>query len=221
MGRTIVTVAVISMVLLVAFYELFGYLGSGVFQKSEIPLWLRSVETTASIFQATVTGLAFIIGGLFAYYRFFKEEPYSEQLQPSVSTTVSHSANHFLVVIIVTIENAGQVQVRLDKDRTYLLTATRKLGDSGWTDGVPLGIFEAQDAVQPNETISDQVWFEMPDNNEVALRTDFVVAKVVKDVEGLREREEVWGWGARDIVNLLDIKGNITDTSDSDVERGR
>ena len=76
MGRTIVTVAVVSVVVLVGFYEIIGYLGSSVFQKSEVPLWLRSVVATASIFQATATGLAFIIGGLFAYYRFFKEETY-------------------------------------------------------------------------------------------------------------------------------------------------
>jgi hypothetical protein len=99
MGHVVDTVAVISVVLLVGSYKLFGYLGSGVFQKSDVPLWLLSVETTASIFQATATGLAFIVGGLFAYYRFFKEEPYSEQLQPSVSTAVSYSANHFVAVI--------------------------------------------------------------------------------------------------------------------------
>jgi predicted ferric reductase len=74
MGRVAATVAIVSIVVLIGCYELFGYLGSGVFHKGEVPLWLRSVQTTASIFQATATGLAFIIAGLFAYYRFFKEK---------------------------------------------------------------------------------------------------------------------------------------------------
>src|SRR5215211_1836399 len=105
MGRVIATVAVVSVVLLIGCYELFGYLGSGVFQKSDVPLWLRSIETTANIFQATATGLAFIIGGLFAYYRFFKEETYTSRLQPSVSTAVSYSENHFCVVVTAAVEN--------------------------------------------------------------------------------------------------------------------
>jgi hypothetical protein len=161
-----------------------GLLCAGPVQKGDVPLWLRSVEAASGILQATATGLAFIVGGLFAYYTFFKEEPYSEQLQPSVSTAVSYSANHFLVVITATVENAGQVQVRLNKNRTQLLTATRKLRDSSWTDYAPLNIFRSQDAAQPNETISDQVWIEVPDNGEAALLTDFVVAKVVEDVDG-------------------------------------
>jgi hypothetical protein len=74
--------------------------------------------------------------------------------------------------------------VRLNKNRTQLLTATRKLRDSSWTDYAPLNIFRSQDAAQPNETISDQVWIEVPDNGEAALLTDFVVAKVVEDVDG-------------------------------------
>ena len=54
---------------------------------------------------------------------------------------------------------------------------------------------------------------------EVALRTDFVVAKVVEDEDKSEEREEIWGWGARDIVNLLDIRGRMTSMSSSgDVE---
>jgi hypothetical protein len=80
--------------------------------------------------------------------------------------------------------------VRLNKNRTQLLTATRKLRDSSWTDYAPLNIFRSQDAVQPNETISDQVWIEVPDNGEAALLTDFVVAKVVEDVDGGTR-----GWG--------------------------
>ncbi len=39
----------------------------------EMPLWLRAIDTAANIFQATATGLAFVVGGLFAYYKFFKK----------------------------------------------------------------------------------------------------------------------------------------------------
>jgi hypothetical protein len=217
MGRVIVTVAVTTFVVLVGFYELFGYLGSGVFQKSDVPLWLRSVKTTAGIFQATATGLTFIVGGLFAYYRFFKEETYSPRLQPSISTAVWYSANRFYVQVTATVENSGQISVYLHKERTYHIASTRMPGDSGWTDYGVNRIFAEQLFVQPSEIMSDQIWFEVPDNGEVALQTEFVVATVVdsneRGVVGL-------GWRARDIVSLLDIRSSITDTSESDVERG-
>lgn len=64
-------------------------------------------------------------------------------------------------------------------------------------------------AVQSNETISDQVWIEIPDDDLVALRTDFVVARVVTEEERREGGNVIWGWEARDIVNLLDAKGNI------------
>jgi hypothetical protein len=102
-----------------------------------------------------------------------------------------------------------------------LVTATRSLGEPGWTPFAPLGEFHEQSAVQSNETISDQVWIEIPDDDLVALRTDFVVARVVTEEERRKGGNVIWGWEARDIVNLLDAKGNITDTSDSDAERGQ
>jgi hypothetical protein len=78
-----------------------------------------------------------------------------------------------------------------------------------WTEYDPTEIFFDQDAVQPGETISDQIWIELPDNDEVALQTSLGVAK-----------DENLGWEAKDIVNLLYVRGNITDTSDGDAERG-
>ncbi len=209
------TVAVVAFVVLVGFYELFGYLGSGALQNSEVPLWLRSVQATASIFQATATGLAFIIGGLFAYYRFFKEETYSSRLQPSISTAVSHSDGHFCVVVTAAVENTGQTTVRLDKPVTQFIVSVRSLGDSGWTDYDSEPVLQ-EELVQPSETFSDQSWAEVPDNGEVALQVELVVGRAYNE----DDEEEVGGWGANDIVNLLDVKGSITDASNGDAERG-
>lgn len=68
--------------------------------------------------------------------------------------------------------------------------------------------------LQPGETLSDQNWVELPNNGEAALQTEIVVGKVSEADEG-----EVTGWGAKDIVDLLDLKGNTTGTSDDDVEK--
>jgi hypothetical protein len=128
-GKAVATVAGTTIVLLLACYVLFGWLGAGPVQEGEVPLWLRSVESTANIFQATATGLAFIVGGLFAYFRFFKEETYSDRLQPSVSTAVSYSEGYFYVLVTASVENTGQITVHLDKDVTHFIVSVRSLGD--------------------------------------------------------------------------------------------
>jgi hypothetical protein len=212
--RAVVTVAGITIVLLLIFYVLFGLLGAGPVQKGEVPLWLRSVQAASGIFQATATGLAFIVGGLFAYYRFFKEETYTSRLQPSVSTAVSYSENHFCAVVTATVENTGQITVERDNSVTQFLVSVRGLGEANWTP-YAVGPVLQQDMVQPGETLSDQSWVEVPNNGEAALQTELVVGRVSEGDE-----EEVSGWGAKDIVNLLDIRGSISDTSDGDVERG-
>src|ERR687889_181451 len=141
MGRTVVTVAAVSFVVLVALYELFGYLGSGVLQQRDIPLWLSSVETTANIFQATATGMAFIVGGLFAYYRFFKEETYSERLQPAVSAAVSRKNDKIFIQSAAEMTNNGQTSIWIDLDNTRLGVSTRKAGIYGWEPDVVEVVF--------------------------------------------------------------------------------
>ena len=100
-------------------------------------------------------------------------------------------------MITANVENPGQVQVELDKSRTRLVTATRSLGEPGWTPFAPLGEFHEQSAVQSNETISDQVWIEIPDDDLVALRTDFVVARVVTEEERRKRGNVIWGLGGK------------------------
>ena len=88
-----------------------------------------------------------------------------------------------------------------------MLIDTRKLGDLDLSEYDPTEVFFNQDAVQPGETISDQIWIELPDSCEVALQTSLGVARDAK-----------LGWEAKDIVNLLDARGNVNGTSDGDVE---
>ncbi|MGH3086153.1 MAG: hypothetical protein ACRDSJ_02395 [Rubrobacteraceae bacterium] len=76
MGRATLITGVIVGIFLVVCYALIA--------REDSPAWLAGVETASGIFEATVTGLAFIFGGLFAYYKFFKEETYSERLQVGI-----------------------------------------------------------------------------------------------------------------------------------------
>ncbi len=199
MGRAAATVAVVSGVVLLVYYALLGFLGTGPVQTGEVPLWLRSIETGAGIFQTTATGLALIIGGLFAYYRFFKEETYSPRIQPSVAAVASRKDGLIFIQVTAAMTNPGQTSVWLDMNSTRLGLSTRKARIYGWEPSVVEVVFTGNDHIRPGETIGDQVWMEIPDDDYAAILLELRIAKVR---EG--EEEKILGWIARDIVNLVE-----------------
>jgi len=77
MGRIAVTTAVVCVVSLLVYYAILLLVGAPHASIDGVPLWLQRVDTGARIFQAFATGLAFVIGGIFAYYRFIKERTHA------------------------------------------------------------------------------------------------------------------------------------------------
>lgn len=99
MGRATLITGVIVGVFLIISYALVA--------KENSPAWLAGVETASGVFASTVTGLALIFGGLFAYYKFFKEETYSERLQVGIEASAELAEDVLYVNAIVSAENKG------------------------------------------------------------------------------------------------------------------
>lgn len=159
---------------------------------SQLPTWLAIVVAVLGAFQSLVTTLAIIIGGTFAYYRFFKEETYTSRLQPTVSGTAEVHDGTIYLRTRVAAQNTGQVSVGLDLELTALEIFTRKVGDDDWEYRHIESIFWGHDQVQPGEEIEDQIWVEIPYDNEVGLKMDLSVS----------EGEDVM-WLATEIVSLF------------------
>jgi hypothetical protein len=199
MGGTFLVVGLVSGALLLVLYAIFGVLGAGSAQTGEVPLWLRSIETGSGVFQATATGLALIVGGLFAYYRFFKEETYSDRLQTGVVATVIRTDETVFLNVAAEAKNTGQVSVALDMELTRVGVSTRKLGVYGWTPRVVDRVFVGQNHVRPDETLRDEVWLEIDKESDV----------VAVEVELRVARDETLGWLTRNIVSLVEDEGKI------------
>jgi hypothetical protein len=108
-----------------------------------------------------------------ALYRFRREKPHKARLQPTISGVAATKGGIIHLQVGVSAENVGQVPIALDKEATTLRVSSRRTGDSGWSrPPVLTNVLGQQDQIQPGETLIDQEWFEVPDNNEVAFKLE-------------------------------------------------
>jgi hypothetical protein len=205
LGRIAVTTAVVCVVSLLVYYAILLLVGAPHASIDGVPLWLQRVDTGARIFQASATGLAFIIGGIFAYYRFIKERTHASRLQPTSSTDVASADGTIYLRVMASVQNIGQAKVELAHEYTGLRILTRTHGSEGWFLDHTATVFEEQDSLEPDETIGEPVWVEIPDNGKVALRLDLYVAE-----------SEDTGWLAREVVNLVKELDNTQGSSKTD-----
>ncbi len=160
---------------------------------SRIPAWLQGAEAWATIFQAVATPLLIAIGGVFAWYKFFRQGEHDPKLQLTISGVVGKKDGTLYLQAKVLAENTGQVAIGLTDGTCALRVSTRKKGDGDWTLHATEQVFAIQGYVQPSETLIDQVWLEIPDNGEVAIMMELIV------VAG----GETGGWVTPEVVNLV------------------
>jgi hypothetical protein len=166
---------------------------------SQAPAWLQEAEAGAAIFQAVVTPILIAIGGIFAYYRFFKEETYTSRLQPKVSGKAEVRNDTIYLRATVSAQNTGQVSVALDPELTALQVFTRKAGDDVWKYRQIESIFSHHDQAQPGEEIEDKIWTEIPYDGEIGLKMELYVSS----------GEDVM-WLATEVMSIFTKEGGIS-----------
>lgn len=170
-----------------------GILGLGKPSSQQVALWIRNVQAGADVLWRAVTAVGIIVGGVFAYYKFFREDPYSRRIQPTVSGSVARKDGLFYLRAVAQAKNYGQGTITLDNADTGLRVLVRRAGDADWTRFRTPGVFAEQEFLDSGETISEPVWLEIPEEGLVALRLDLYVAE-----------SEAKGWLAREVVNLVE-----------------
>lgn len=126
--------------------------------------------------QGFFTALGIVVGGIFAYYKFFRQGEHDPKLQPAVTGgTVIHEGTIY-VVVTATVHNSGNVTVRLDLGACVLEVFTTVAGGPAWRFRHGDDVFLEHDLVQPGETIEDQIWLEIPHQDEVGLSLDLTVS---------------------------------------------
>lgn len=134
-------------------------------------------------------------------------------MQPAISAAVSRERELIFIKATAEMTNNGQRSVHIDLSETRIGISTRKAGVYGWNPSVVEEVFTGNNHVSPGETIGDQVWMEIPDNDDVAIQLELRVTKRYEEECG-----KFLAWIARDIVNLAEDQGNISSGSTSSEE---
>lgn len=137
----------------------------------EIPYWLRMAESLAAI----ATPILIAVGGFFAWYKFIRQGQHDPRLQATAVGTATVHEDTVYLIVTVRAQNTGQVDVDLDLDSSGLQVLTTKTGDEGWRRRYAGDVFLNHGAVQPGETIEDQLWFEVPYDGEAGIKLDLTV----------------------------------------------
>lgn len=164
------------------------------------PDWLLIARTAAQAAQGIVTALGILIGGIFAYYKFFRQGEHDSRLQPSVASEVILEGGVAYIIATVNVLNAGQVDVTLNLQESGLLIEGREAGGA-WREPQRIyGVFPGQQKgdsgetlVQPSETLEDQIWIEYEYGRDVAICLELTIAEKA----GLT-------WRTVEVVSLLD-----------------
>lgn len=173
----------------------------------EVPLWIREIQAWAAIFQAVAMPILVAIGGVFAYYKFFRQGEHDARLQGTVTGTAEIRGDDRKIVCVfatVTVENPGQVEVELVPEGSALdVYMTTLESDDWWQYPNPIKVFVGQERVRPGETLEDQRLIQIAYSDEIAVWLDLTITAVDSTVKEDKTRT----WATVEIVPLPSVEG--------------
>lgn len=159
---------------------------------------IENVKTIAEI-------LGLIIGGLWAYYKFFKGRTFRPRLELSVTGKTWHINRVTHIFASVQIQNVGLSKLELSKEGTGLRVLSqdstrpdKAAGVVTWKWQMTLPVFERHRWIEPGETISDQNLIALRGEHDSAMKLELRIVSngiewnslsiIEPVVEGDRER---------------------------------
>jgi len=160
----------------------------------EPSFWPTTLQTWAEIIWRVFTVLGIMVGGLFAYYKFWKGREFARRVEPKLSAgSVARSDGRFYLQAEASAKNIGLSRVEISHEYTYILVEVREFGTADWVERDDLYfVFQPQQALEPGETVGEPVLIEIPDNGYLAVRLTLGFAASHDNQ-----------WWARSLVNLV------------------
>lgn len=133
---------------------------------------LGSIKTIAET-------LGLIIGGLWAYYKFFKGRTFRPRLELTVAGKAWHAKHLTHLTASVQIKNVGLSKLELSQEGSGLRVfshALRKPEETPavveWQRQITLPVFEKHKWIEPGETISDQTLIALTHLDHSAIKLE-------------------------------------------------
>jgi hypothetical protein len=87
---------------------------------SATPTNLESTSKITGIIESVLKDVALIVGGLFAYWKFFMGRTFQPRLEPSVSASARVEENQTSLSVVCKLKNVGLSRVDLDREASVL-----------------------------------------------------------------------------------------------------
>jgi hypothetical protein len=117
-------------------------------------------STAVANIKTMVETAAVIVGGIWAYYKFFKGRTFKPRLELAISGKATENKSVTNVLVSVQLKNVGLSKVEISERGTALRVFTcepaKSEGATEWERVTTLGAFEKHGWIEPGETIADQ-----------------------------------------------------------------
>ena len=173
--------------------------------------WNKTVDSA----QKLVAALGIVIGGFWAWLKFFRGRTFRSRLEIRVSANLIMTGTTKFLKATMEMKNVGLSQVKLKRDAIYLdlflIDASRvkpasQLYSARWSEPVTFPVFADHGWVEPAEEISDELLLQLPDSEQLAGKLKLTVNSVGSS--WLLFKGEGTRWSATTIINCLPQEPN-------------
>ena len=128
------------------------------------------VKDLVDVAGTIATTVALIVGGLFAYFKFFRERVFYPRLEPTLTASWVHgeSQDRDLLVVSATIKNAGLAKVDLKLEPSCLridraiAPTTSRIDEVQWKELAILDISDRHQWIEAQEVIQQRWLIAVP-----------------------------------------------------------
>ena len=129
--------------------------------------------------------VAIVIGGIWAYYKFFRGRTFRPRLEPALEASILQIAALRHLKVKARVKNVGLSRVVIDREVSGLRVfvyepadgvATSKVGSVDWQRVRTVDVFKEHGWVEPGETIEDNWLFAVSDQQAAAFRLELKLA---------------------------------------------
>jgi hypothetical protein len=139
------------------------------------PNWTPWLDASEKVFRI----LAYVVGGIWAYFKFFRGRTFRPRLEPSVAAHLQRRAPQRLLTVAVKVKNVGLSRVGLLQEGTGVRVYRRDEGLQ-WRRVTTLEILKGHGWIEPAETIEEHVLTEIPGEDPPALKIELTLQSTKK-----------------------------------------
>ena len=168
--------------------------------------WTKTKDFT-DVFRNMTQGLAFIAGGIWAYFKFRKGRTFQQRLIPVVSGKFTFIEGTAYLLVRMQIKNVGLSKIELNPSECALIVFEYTPGTVSKIHTVAdkrltsLDMFEENDRrIEPNEVIAQQTLIAIPGSVQLAYRLELEILSLSGYI-----------WRATTIVDKSTLSDNAAD----------